>query len=212
MPIRFDHPLETRRPGKAQRYDVFGPKIARSLTLFHRHLIDAWIDLERDPDVTWYCERPLLIDDTPFKRLVDFYAIRNEVEELWFVLSKAEEPESFCEKILGPGFLEWCRQRKITIRPVRPSAATGASCLAENWAHILRELSAFGRYVPCHLTESIRLEINEPQSLADLESLFPSVDPILLKVASFSLVHRGIATCHGLESQPFSAALPFTSI
>ena len=212
MPIRFDHPVETRRPGKAQRFDVFGPKIERSLTLFHRHSIDAWIDLERAPEVTWYCERPLQIDDTPFKRLVDFYAIRSEKEELWFILTKTEEPECFAEKSLGPGFLEWCRQSKIDIRIVRPSKTPGVTCLAENWAHILRELSAFGRYVPAQLTESIRLEIKEPQTLADLESLFPTVDPILLKVASFSLVHRGFATCLGLESQPFSAALPFATV
>jgi hypothetical protein len=115
MPIRFDHPVETLRPGKAQRFDVFGPKINRSLTLFHRHTIDAWINLERTPEVSWYCERPLLIDDTPFERLVDFYAIRNEREELWFVLTKAEETGCFPEKHLGPVFLEWCRQRKIDI-------------------------------------------------------------------------------------------------
>jgi hypothetical protein len=212
MLIRFDHPAETRRPnGKSQRFDVFGLKIERPLTLFHRHAINTWIDLERAPEVSWYCERPLLIDHAPFKRLVDFYAIRHGEEEIWFVLTENEERHRFLEEELAPGFVEWCRQSAIKIRAVEPSVAEAAGCVTDNWAQILRELSAFGRYVPPQLTDAIRLEICEPQTLAELESIFPNVDPILLKVASFSLLHRGLAACPGLETQRFSAALPFAA-
>lgn len=213
MQIRFDLPMETRRPtGKSQRFDVFGLKIGRPLTLFHRNTVNAWIGLECDPAVTYYCERPLLINDAPFKRLIDFYAIRNGEEEVLFVLTEAETQDMPVDDAFGPGFVNWCRLSEIAIKTVSPQATFGDPWATENWAQLLRDLAAFGRYVPVQLVDAIRHELTVPQTLTQLELLFPSVDPLLLKVALFSLLHKGVATCPSLASQPFSSALPFVVI
>jgi hypothetical protein len=212
MEIRFDVPAETRRPGKAHRYDVFGLKINRPLTFFQRHAVDTWIGLERDPAVTWYCERPLLINDPPIRQLADFYVIRNQKEEIWF-LADEEDVDLPLEERLGPGFVQWCRQADIDIEIFDPDpASSGSKCATDNWAQILRELSAFGRYLPAQLADSVRHEIAEPQTLAKLESIFPTVDPILVKIASFSLLHQGRAACPDLETQPFSASMPICAL
>lgn len=213
MQIRFDVPAETRRPGKAHRYDVFGPKIGRSLTFFHPRAVDTWIDLERDAAVTWYCERPVRINDTKFKRLADFYAIRHEKEELCFILAPGEDDDCSLEDLFGPGFVQWCHQSAIAIRLIHAeSVSPGRQYAVSNWGHVLRELAAFGRYVPAQLTDAILLELSEPHTLAELQLLHPKVDPILLKVASFSLMHRGLAACPGLDQQPFSSSLPFSAL
>jgi hypothetical protein len=211
MEIRFDVPAETRRPGKAHRYDVFGLKLNRPLMFFKRHLVDTWIGLERDPAVSWYCERPLLINDTPIKRLADFYVIRNEKEEIWFLVD-AEELDLPLEEQLGPGFVQWCQQTGIQIRMIDIDASVSSSKWAlDNWAHILRELAAFGRYLPVQLADSVEHQIAKPQTLAQLLSVFPSVDPILVKVASFTLLHQGRAVCPSLETQQFCLTMPISA-
>ncbi|MBZ2209813.1 hypothetical protein [Massilia soli] len=213
MQIRFAIPAETRRPGKSHRYDVFGPKIGRSLTFFHPRALDRWIDLERDPAVTWYCERPVRINDGKFKRLVDFYAIRQEKEELSFILKPGEDPDCSPQELFGPGFVQWCHQSEIAVHLVDSEpASSNRQIMTNNWGHVLRELSAFGRYVPTQLTDSVLLELSKPRTLDELQLHYPKVDPILLKVASFSLLHRGLASCAGIEQQPFSSSLPFSAL
>jgi hypothetical protein len=212
MLIRFEYPADTRRPGKSHRFDVFGLKIKRSLILFGRDAVETWIGLERDLGVTWYCERPMLINDPPFKRLADFYTIRHGKEQLLFILPKGQKQETFVQKELGPGFAEWCRQSKIEIQLVDTLAPQANRCAQENWGQILRELSAFSRYVTPQLRDAVRHELTEAQSLTELQIIFPKVDPLLLKVASFGLVHDGLAECPGLETEPFSSQLAFNAL
>lgn len=68
---RFLKAAANSRPFKSHRYDVFGLKIERSLTLFGRAPLNAWILLEADATVISYCERPLIVPDTKPERLVE---------------------------------------------------------------------------------------------------------------------------------------------
>lgn len=87
---RFSKAADNTRPHDSHRYDVFAPKLNRTLTLFGRVPLDAWTILESDPDVECYCERPLVIPDTKPKRVVDFWVQRKEGDEFLFLLRLAE--------------------------------------------------------------------------------------------------------------------------
>jgi hypothetical protein len=196
MASRFCMPITTARPNiKAHRFDVFGPKIGRSLTLFKRNTVEAWIRLEADPAVTWYCERPIVIQDSSPKRIPDFYVVRNGVEEICFLYTQAEANEAFNPAECWPGFAAWCRQNEIRITTLDPTAEGEDDVLLSNWGHVLRELAAFDRYVPGELRSAILGELRKPTTLLELEKRFNHVDPRLVQVACWSLIHSGKATC-----------------
>jgi len=57
---RFVRAVNSSRPYGAHRYDVFGLKVGRRLTLFGRFALGLWVRLESDSYVLTYCERPPL--------------------------------------------------------------------------------------------------------------------------------------------------------
>ncbi|KVD78832.1 hypothetical protein WI89_30630 [Burkholderia ubonensis] len=82
IPRRFVHAVDSTRPYYAHRYDLFGLKIGRRLTLFGQDALDLWIRLELDPHVLAYCDRPMCIPDTKPSRLVDFWVRTFDGEKL----------------------------------------------------------------------------------------------------------------------------------
>jgi hypothetical protein len=72
IPPRFVRAVNSTRRYGTHRYDLFGPKVGRRLTLFGQFALDQWVRLESDPHVVTYCERPLRIPDIKPSRLVDF--------------------------------------------------------------------------------------------------------------------------------------------
>lgn len=50
-------------PYGAHRFDVFGPKVGRRLTLFGRSALQLWLRLESASQVVTYCERSLLVPE-----------------------------------------------------------------------------------------------------------------------------------------------------
>ncbi|CAD6561972.1 hypothetical protein LMG28727_07599 [Paraburkholderia kirstenboschensis] len=83
---RFVRAVNSTRTYGAHRYDVFGPKVGRRLTLFGRCALDLWIRLESDAYVFGYCERPLCIPGTNPARPVDFWVRTPDEERLCVVL------------------------------------------------------------------------------------------------------------------------------
>lgn len=47
------------RPFGAHRFDVFGPKVDRPLTLYGLNAFYLWLRLEAHSRVRTYCERPI---------------------------------------------------------------------------------------------------------------------------------------------------------
>jgi hypothetical protein len=211
MEARFVQPATTRRPHKSHRFDVHGLKVSRAVTLFNKSPFHTWLDLESTPAVTWYCERPLVIDEAEKPRAVDFYVIRDGREQLWFCLTKAEVESNQPLLERCPGFAHWCEHNNLEVvfvdmtEPVDNVART-------NWGHIVRELSAFRRYVSADLVSAIRSELSEPKTIADLWRMFPTVDPIVIKVGVFQLVHQGLATGSELGYLPISPAMTFSAL
>ncbi len=82
----FEKAADNTRPYGSHRYDVFAPKLRRSLTLFGRTALDAWTILESDRSILSYCERRLVIPKINSKRVVDFWVRRKDEDQFWFLL------------------------------------------------------------------------------------------------------------------------------
>jgi hypothetical protein len=78
-----------------------------------------------------------------------------------------------------------------------------------NWSQIIRELVAFRRHVSSDLVSAVASELRTPHQLSALQDLFRNTDPILVKIALFQLLHKGLATGDDLEVAPFSAQMLF---
>lgn len=57
IPPRFRRAVNDARPFGVHRFDVFGPKVGRPLTLYGLNSLYLWLRLEADLRVTAYCER-----------------------------------------------------------------------------------------------------------------------------------------------------------
>jgi hypothetical protein len=209
MEVRFSQPAVSQRPPKSHRFDVYGLKISRPLMLFNRGPLGAWIELERTPAVTWYCERPVVLEEAGKKRVIDFYAIRDGREELLLCPTKMEEedPESCLQA--WPGFIRWCEHSGIEIGLVSQNDKERSAVSVGNWSQVIRELVAFRRHVSSDLVSAVASELRMPHQLSALQDLFRNTDPILVKVALFQLLHQGLATGDDLEVAPFSADMVF---
>lgn len=193
MQARFSKAAVSTRPGKAHRFDVYGLKIRRPVALFGKAALGAWISLESDPEVTWYCERPHIIREPSPKRTIDFYAIRGGVEQLQIVRTPAEVAAEFTPQETWPAFDLWCRENGIALGVLDPEAL--GAWHAPNWGRILRGLAAFDRYVTGELRDAVAAALETPRSIEQLELALSMYDPLLIRTACFGLLHSGKASC-----------------
>ena len=105
------------------------------LTLFGRIQIDTWLLLESDPLVLSYCERPMVVQDSKPKLLVDFWVGYAERDELWLVNRNAESGIDI-EKSL-PSFAQWSHANNYTVRLIAPHHQSMSKVYLENWGVIV---------------------------------------------------------------------------
>lgn len=199
---RFPKAITNARPYKSHRYDVFGPKVNRTLTLFNSPALNTWLQLEADPLVQSYCERPLAIPDTAPKQIVDFWVAYSDREELWLLQTDktCSQPEGPAKTY--PAFAEWSASQRLFVRHVRPMDRSTHPHFLDNWGRIVRMLSANRRYLTTLLSKRIQECMTMPQSLASLMQIYPDEDPVLIQTATFSLVHTGSLHCVDIDSHP----------
>lgn len=189
--LRFTAPADNARPYKSHRYDVFGVKIGRRLTLFGEQSLSAFIALEADPSVLAYCERPLVIKDLRPKRVVDFWVKRASAQEMWFLLRPSEftwrsDPNAPCA-----AFKAWAAASDLSI-VLHVSEDLGPSEEARrNWGEILRYLSANLKFVRADLVEQVCRTCSDRRTIGEIQNLLEDEDPILVRTAIFRLVHEG---------------------
>jgi hypothetical protein len=193
----FERAADHTRPHGSHRYDVFAPKLGRSVALFGRTALDAWTVIESDPAITSYCERPLVVPKAMPKRVVDFWVQTKEGGQFWILLRPSEMDEDMAPD-LSSEFRSWATSGRYTVKLIRPDSLVVNKNLLDNWGWIIRDLSAFGRFVDRKFLDAVRAAISSPTDLARLESDFLERDPILVRVAAFSLIHRGQALCRSL--------------
>jgi hypothetical protein len=201
---RFLKAADNTRPYKSHRYDVFGPKIQRMLTLFNRAQVDAWLLLESDPLVLSYCERPMVVPDVKPKLLVDFWAGYAGRDELWLA-GRNSDAVSDIETSL-PAFASWAKDNRYTLRQVLPTDQPSSKVYLENWGVIVRDLSANRRYLKPKLLKSVREVLEQPRPIAAICNLLPEEDPVLVRVAAYSLLHSGLALFPDISNVPLGPA------
>lgn len=203
---RFERPSSKARNPKAGRYDAFGPKIHRAITLFGKPALLAWTSLEADAEVDIYCERPLVIPET--SRVVDFW-VQKKDSECFVILLRQSELAEHGKTSLPQKVQAWVDASRTTVLLVDPGEHARRIVLLENWGSIIRDLSAFSRYVPRVLPEEVRETIKEHVSLEQLERDFEHQDPVLVRVAVFSLLHQGRVLCPQLEHSEINSTMTF---
>jgi hypothetical protein len=196
---RFLKAADNTRPHNSHRYDVFAPKLNRPLTLFGKTALDAWTFLESDPDVQSYCERPLVIPDTKPKRIVDFWVEKKASTEFLFLLSPAEIAKGFGDSSSIPAFNAWSKNNRTTIKFINPVDFSRQKFWLINWGWIIRDLSAFGKYIPINLLDDMLELIRIEMSFENLELHFVDIDPVLVRIAAYHLLHNGRAICPSIR-------------
>ncbi|MCE3602815.1 hypothetical protein LXA47_04270 [Massilia sp. P8910] len=195
----YEKAADHTRPHGSHRYDVFGPKLGRSVALFGREALNAWTMIEADSSIISYCERPLILPRVLPKRVVDFWVRRKSGQEFWLLLRPSELDDNGAPT-LSPGFHTWSTSGQHTIKLITPESLATSRQLLENWGWIIRDLSAFAKFVDKVFLDEVKIAVTDPVDLGRLECKFVERDPTLVRVAVFLLLHQGRALCHSLSA------------
>ena len=201
---RFIKAADNTRPYKSHRYDLFGPKIQRMLTLYSLAQVDTWLLLESDPLVQSYCERPVIVPDTKPKIVIDFWAGFAGRDELWLV-NRSDEPAAPID-VSFPAFAQWAKVNKFKIRQLPPAKDVQGKVYLENWGKIIRDLSANRRYLQPALLKSVQQVLEQQRPIGALCRLLPDEDPVLVRVAAYAMLHSGMASCADIATRELGPA------
>ncbi|HEY5801710.1 MAG TPA: hypothetical protein VIT92_15935, partial [Burkholderiaceae bacterium] len=160
---RFLKATDNTRPYKSHRYDVFGPKIRRMLTLYSLAQVNTWLLLESDPLVISYCERPVVIPDSKPKVVVDFWAGFAARDELWLVHRSIDDRIDIDSSM--PAFAQWAKAHNFSIRQLAPVRSLHSQIYFDNWGTIVRDLSANRRYLQPPLLQKVREVLDQQRSI-----------------------------------------------
>lgn len=199
---RFARAVNDIRPYGAHRYDLFGPKIGRRLTLFGRLALDLWVRLESDPRVVTYCERPLCIPDAKPSRVVDFWVRTHDDERLCVVLRTAEWTSAEQGGSLFPAFQSWSRASSLQLQMIHPKELDDPQVLRENRVMMLCYLAGAHALPIEKLMSGVLTVCKNGTTLSELERQFGTADPMLVRSAVFRLVLRGEVRCAALALEP----------
>lgn len=197
---RFKESAYNRRPYGCHRYDVFSPKLQRQVTLFGRHALDLWTTLEASPQVISFCERPMLIPDVAPKRPFDFWVHRAHGDEFLILLNPSESLDG-PGRHAGVGGLADTVLAGGTVRCLNPREMEQHRIALTNWGWIIRDLAAFGRFIPPAVRNDVRNALEGGKTIAQLQTELSTVDASTIKLAVFALLHRGQAICHQLATE-----------
>lgn len=204
-PARFRKAATSVRPYGSHRYDVFGRKIGRRLTLFGRQALQQWLRLEADPFVTTYCERPLLVPGATTGRAADFWVGMDNGELLYLNARPAEVTlvAEGCE--LFPALEAWTRACSITLRIILPDELDHSDTLCANRLTMLQYVAASNAAVSAGLVSSVLSACDGGVSLGELEQRCDGLDPAVVRTAVFSLMLSGRLACPTIALQPLGA-------
>jgi hypothetical protein len=210
--IRFLKAINSPRPFKSHRFDVFGPKVNRIVTLFGKNALHAWLMLEATPAVATYCERPMAIPDTKPLRAVDFWVSYVEHEEMWLLVREENSTPSNMQSEVIPNFVRSAVAQGMQVKFVKRDTLIPTTQFCENWGRIIRELSSNGRYISPQVRDRIHRYFVRPLPLSVLPELFPDEDPVILRTTAFGLIHTGKLRAIDIENVPLGPAVLLEAI
>ncbi|MBW5285197.1 hypothetical protein [Burkholderia gladioli] len=199
---RFRKAATDLRPYGSHRFDVFGPKVGRRLTLFGRNAFQLWLRLESAPQVVTYCERPLLVPEANGSRAADFWVCTDYDEQLHLVLRSSEATIAAKGLCVYPALTAWCRANAMTVHTILPSQLDDPEPLCQNRLTMLHYLAGNTTAVGDEFARTISIACDCGLTLAELEQRFASVHPELVRAVAFSLVLKGILDCPTIASKP----------
>lgn len=189
--LRYSRSADNTRPFRSHRYEVYGVKVHRRLTLFGELALAAFIALEADSSVVAYCERPIVIQELAPRRVVDYWVKRHRGEELWLLLRPSEQKWTQREFPPTRAFSLWAETRSLDIRLLSPESIGVGSLYLRNWGEIVRYLTANLNYVDASFEARVAECCTLPRSIGEIEACFPQEDPILVRTTIFRLMHAG---------------------
>ncbi len=193
---RFVEPASSDRPHAAHRFDVYSPKLKRQVTLFGRNALDLWTTIEGSPLVLNYCERPAKIPGMPKNRCFDFWVHRADGEEFLVMLRESERADAekpTRHQILAE--LDGKLHDGARVRCLDPDHMADHAIALANWGRMIRDLSAFERFVPHNLWKELAIAIAQPKSIRQLQEEFAPHDSTTVRIGIYLLLHRGQAVC-----------------
>ncbi|HDR8949374.1 TPA: hypothetical protein QDA71_006466 [Burkholderia vietnamiensis] len=199
---RFRRAATDARPYGAHRFDVFGPKVGRRLTLFGRRVFQLWLRLESNPQVVTYCERPLLVPEARGTRAADFWVCTDQGEQLHLVLRSSEATLVEQGISLYPALDAWSQAHSMTVRTILPDELDDPEPLCQNRLTMLNYLAANTVPARDEICRAILIACIRGLTLAKLEQRFASIDPVLVRTAAFALLLKGGLDCPTIASRP----------
>lgn len=209
--LRFPGPADSRRPHGAHRYDVWSPKLERRLKLFGRRALQAWLAIESDPQITAFCERPLVRQGERGNRVLDFWVQGRSGEALWILLRPSEVKAREREPALFAALEQWAGGQGMRIRYMDPQQELLGEYAESNWRTMLHYLAANRSLVANSLLERLQAACEAGESLQVLERRFASDDPVVVRTGVFSLLQRGLVSAATLSSEPLGPKTRFAA-
>ena len=188
----FSSATDNSRPFGSHRYDVYGPKIGRRLFLYGELPLNGFTAIESDPDISSYCERPVVITELKPRRVVDFWVQRGQSGELWLLLRPSEWKWLDRKHQPSEAFHAWAEDQGLEIKLITPEKIGAGSILLGNWGEILRYLSANTKYTDPLLISKVLESCHDEISIKALQERLPEEDPVILRTAIYTLLHKGM--------------------
>lgn len=192
---RYKAPSFNRKPFGSHQFDVYSPKMSRQLVLFGLPALNLWTTLEATPSVLAFCERPLQLPNAKPRRVIDFWVKSRDSEE-FLIIAKAPALDSDDDGGAMPTEIDGIPLRYVSIDEMGPNATE-----LKNWGWIIRDLSAFQRFVPEPLCKEVLATVESGKSIAQLQAELPDQDSSIVKLAVYVLLHRGQVVCNELKTQ-----------
>ncbi|WP_231957431.1 hypothetical protein [Paraburkholderia tropica] len=196
---RFHTAVTPLRPHGSHRFDVFGPKIGRRLTLFGREALQLWLRMEADPQVVSYCERPMRISVR--SRPADFWVETNVGEHLYLVARLPPGPSAGQGVCPCPALEAWGRARSIALRIISPDDLNDSEMLCQNRLTMLQYVAARPLATVAEFRTTILSACESGLSLAVLERQFEQIDQAVVRTTAFSLILQDRLACPTIASQ-----------
>jgi len=149
---RYAAPLDVARPRGARLLEAFSLKLSRRIRLFDRASFDQWVQLEGDSQVLSLCERPARLGPAPDARLIDFWVLRRDGEQLLLI----DDAEPALQTFEG-----------VPVRRVTAAELAASAMWIANWQRMLPVITMCRDLLPTGLTRSVLSLAREPAALSN---------------------------------------------
>ena len=168
------------------------PKLGRLVQHYDHASFQKWIQLEADPSVLTFCERPARIGPDATSPLISYWVSRKQAQE--FVVfdtgqSRTDLPNEHDGKPL---------------RVITSLELAAASIWIDNWQRMLPVVNCSVNLVTPALKRSVLALCNASITLFSVERELAKTQPMLVRTAVFDLLRTGRLAAPSLHTQKLS--------